>query len=85
MSKKNLREDVYKIIESDWPIHISGIARKLGLPVDGKDKKKIVARINYHVKLLKEEEKILTKKIDRALVIWPHDVEKIRFVHEILK
>ena len=82
---KDLRMEVYKIIESDWPIHISGIARKLGLPVDSDEKKKIIARINYHVNQLKKEEKILTKKIDRALVIWPHEIEKLRFVHELLK
>lgn len=85
MSKKTFRQEIFEIIESDWPVHISGIARKLGLPVDGKDKKKIIARINYHINQLKEEEKILTKKIDRALVIWPHDIEKLRFVHEMLK
>lgn len=82
---KNFRTEIYVIIESDWPIHISGIARKLGLPVDGDEKKKIVARINYHINQLKNEEKILTKKIDRALVIWPNDIEKLRFVHEFMK
>ena len=82
---KDFRTEIYGIIESDWPIHISVIARKLGLPVDGEEKKKIIARINYHVNQLKKEEKILTKKIDRALVIWPYDIEKLRFVHEILR
>ena len=82
---KNFQNEILEVIDSNWPIHISGIARKLGLPVDGKEKKKIIARINYHINQLKEEEKIVTKKIDRALVIWPHDIEKIRVIHEMLK
>lgn len=86
MSKENgMRGKIYEIIESNWPIHISGIARELRLPVDGAEKKKIVARINYHVNKLKDEEKIHTKKIDRALVIWPFEIEKLRFIHEMLE
>ena len=85
MSKNNnLREEIYKVVENNWPIHISGIARKLDMPVD-KEPKKVTSRIKYHINLLKDEEKVLTKKIDRALVIWPHDIEKLRFVHEMLR
>jgi len=85
MSKNNnLTEEVYNVIESEWPIHISGIARKLGMPVD-EEPKKITSRLRYHVNLLKNEEKVITKKIDRALVVWPHDIEKIRFVHEMMR
>lgn len=81
---KNLKNEVYQVIERDWPIHISGIARRLNMPVD-KEQKRVVSRIQYHVDKLKEEEKIVTKKIDRALVIWPREVEKLRFVHELLR
>ena len=85
MSKNNnLREEIYKVIESDWPVHISDIARKLGMPVD-KEPKKVTSRIGYHIKSLKDGERVLTKKIDRALVIWPHDIEKLRFVHEMMR
>ena len=85
MSKNNnLREEIYNVIESDWPIHISGIARKLDMPVD-KEPKRVTSRIKYHINLLKEEEKVLTKKIDRALVIWPNEIERLRFVHEMMR
>lgn len=84
MSKKDLREQIYQVIENDWPVHISGIARKLNMPVD-EEPKRVTSKIGYHIKLLKDDEKVLTKKIDRALVIWPHDIEKLRFVHEMLR
>lgn len=77
--------DIYRVVEKSWPINISGIARELGLKVDGKDQKKIVARLSYHVKKLKNEEKIVVKKIDRAVVMWPHEIEKIRFIHEMMR
>jgi predicted transcriptional regulator len=81
---KNMDQDIYKIIENNWPINISGIARKMGIH-DEKDARKSIARIKYHIKKLEDQEKIITKKIDRATVIWPHDIEKLRFVHEFLK
>ncbi|RLG20844.1 hypothetical protein DRN74_04485 [Candidatus Micrarchaeota archaeon] len=79
------RIEIYRVIEKHWPINISGIARELGLNPDGEHQKRVVARISYHVNKLKQEEKVHTKKIDRAVVIWPHEIEKIRFIHEMLK
>lgn len=77
-------EDIYGVIENNWPINISGIARKLKIH-DEKDARKSIARIKYHITKLEKQEKIYIKKIDRATVIWPQDIEKLRFVHEFLK
>ena len=82
---KNLREEIYEIIEKDWPVHETAIAKKLGMKIDGKNQKKAVAKINYHIKALEQQEKIMSKKIGRARVIWPHEIEKLRFIHEMLK
>ena len=79
------KERIFEVIEKHWPINISGIARELGLNPDGEHQKRVVARISYHINKLKQEEKVHTKKIDRAVVIWPHEIEKIRFIHEMLK
>ena len=76
---------VYKIIEGSWPTNISGIARELGFNIHEGNQKKVVARLSYHVNKLKKDEKIHTKKIDRAVVIWPHDIERIRFIHEMMR
>jgi predicted transcriptional regulator len=79
---KDTRERIYRIIEKDWPLHETEIARKLGLKGD---QKKVVARINYHVKALEKDELVRTKKIGRARVVWPQEIEKIRFIHEMMK
>lgn len=82
---KGLKEQIYVVIESEWPIHITGIAKKLGFNVTEENQKQVVARIRYHLRQLEDEERIRTKKVSRALIAWPHEVEKIRFVHEMLK
>jgi len=79
---KDTRVEIYRIIEKDWPAHETEIAKKLGLKGE---QKKVVALINYHVKKLQEEEKVMSKKIGRARVVWPQEIEKLRFIHEMLK
>jgi predicted transcriptional regulator len=79
---KDTRVEIYRIIEKDWPVHETEIAKKLGLKGE---QKKVVALINYHVKKLQEEEKVMSKKIGRARVVWPQEIEKLRFIHEMLK
>ena len=79
---RDTRVEIYRIIEKDWPVHETEIAKKLGLKGE---QKKVVALINYHVKKLQEEEKVMSKKIGRARVVWPQEIEKLRFIHEMLK
>lgn len=82
---KDTRSEVYATIEKDWPIHETEIAKRLGLKIDKKNQKQSVARVHYHIHALKEQEKIITKKIGGSLVIWPHEIEKLRFIHEMLR
>jgi predicted transcriptional regulator len=82
---KNLREEIYEIIEKEWPVHETAIAKKLGMKINGKNQKKAVARVHYHIKMLKDQEKIVTKNVGGSLLIWPHEIEKIRFIHEMMK
>lgn len=79
---KDTRAQIYKIIEEDWPLHETEIAKKLGLKGE---QKKVVAAIDYHVKALEKDELIRTKKIGRSRVVWPQEVEKIRFIHEMMR
>jgi predicted transcriptional regulator len=79
---KDTRVQIYKIIEKDWPLHETEIAKKLGLKGE---QKKVVAMIDYHVKALERDELVMTKKIGRSRVVWPKEVEKIRFIHEMMK
>jgi predicted transcriptional regulator len=82
---KDTRGEIFRIIEKDWPLHETEIAKKLGLKVNGKNQKKVVAMIDYHIKKLEKDELIRTKKIGRSRVVWPQEIEKIRFIHDMLK
>ncbi len=82
---KNTRVQIYKIIEKDWPLHETEIAKKLGLKVTEKSQKTVVAMIDYHIKALEKDELVRTKKIGRSRVVWPQEIEKIRFIHDMLK
>ncbi len=72
---KKLRKKVHEIISQNWPIHPSGICRKLDIMETVSN----ISKIKYHFDILRKENKIHTKKIDRALVAWPVEIEKIRF------
>lgn len=82
------RDKVMIIIEDHWPVSVTEIARHLEIFKKGMDEKKrkaAIGKISYHIKKLNEKEKIRTKKIGQAVIIWPHDIEKLRVVHEILR
>jgi predicted transcriptional regulator len=71
-----------KVIHNNWPVHVREVARHLGLdPHDISN----VSKIRYHFKSLERQEKIRTKKIGRALVAWPTEIEKLRLIHELLR
>jgi hypothetical protein len=85
---EKLRNEIMFVIEENWPISVTEIAKKLGIFKKGMDEKKrkaSIGKIGYHVKKLKEEEKILTKKIGQTVIIWPTDIEKIRVIHEMMR
>jgi hypothetical protein len=78
---KDLTRKVYEIIEQDWPVHPSNVCRKLEIPTSVVN----IAKIKYHFDVLRKQNKIHTKKIDRALVAWPAEIERIRIMHDFLK
>jgi len=79
--EQKLRVKILKIIEHNWPTHIKEIVTALGHETNNSNIKKFA----YHVQQLKKEEKVRTKRIGRALVIWPYDIEKLRVIQELLK
>jgi len=42
-------------------------------------------KVKYHFDQLARERRIMVKRIDRALVAWPADVERLRVVHDFIK
>lgn len=81
LTGKKLNAEVYKIIKENWPIHPSEVCRKLNLALSISN----ISKIKYHFDVLKKKNKIITKKIDRALVAWPTDIEKLRIMHDLMK
>ena len=85
---EKLRDNVMDVIVNNWPVSVTEIAKHLGIFKEGMSEKKrkaVVGKVSYHIKKLKVQEKIRTKKIGQTVIIWPHDIEKLRVVHEMLR
>jgi hypothetical protein len=85
---EKLKDKIMIIIEKEWPVSVTEVAKHLGIFKEGMNEKKrkaAIGKIIYHVKKLKEMEKIRTKKIGQTVIIWPHDIEKLRVLHEMLR
>ena len=76
------RSRVLKTIEDHWPVHITEIAKELDM---NPTKNSSITKIRYHINKLEREGKVHRKKIGQAVVVWPQEIEKLRFVHELLK
>ena len=81
MKGKELRKQVMECIEHNWPAHVKEIVRNLGFEENNSNIKKI----SYHIKAPEKAEKIRTKRIGKALIAWPHDMERLRTIYELLK
>lgn len=81
MKGKHLTLEVYKTIKESWPVHPSDVCRKLGLPLNSSN----ISKIKYHFNILQQKKKIRSKKIDRALVAWPAEIERLRIIQDFVK
>lgn len=82
LERKELREKIFEIISNKWPTYVRGVIEELGW-----DRENIsnVTKVKYHFDQLAREGRIRVKRIDRALVAWPADVERLRVVHDFIK
>lgn len=79
-------QKIYKVIESEWPLNLTQVARVLGYDFNDKEEqKKILARVKYHLNKLIEDDRVMTKRVGRSLVVWPKEIEKLRVIHELVK
>jgi galactose-1-phosphate uridylyltransferase len=78
---KSLTQAVYNALLESWPMHPSDVCRKLGMEVNVSN----ISKIKYHFDLLEDQNKIRTKKIDRALVGWPSEIERLRMIHDFMR
>ena len=81
MKGKELRKRAMELIEHRWPVHVKELVRELGLEVNNTNIKKI----SYHVKELEKAEKVRTKRIGKALIAWPHDMERLRVIYDLIR
>lgn len=82
LERKELREKIFEIICTKWPTYVRGVIEELGW-----DRENIsnVTKVKYHFDQLARDGRIRVKRIDRALVAWPADVERLRVVHDFIK
>ncbi len=81
MYKPKLKDQILTAVLRSWPIHASGICKQLALETNTNN----IAKVSYHLRTLEKQNKIHLKKIDRALVAWPREMEKLRIIHELLQ
>lgn len=77
----SIRSKTLNAINRKWPIHASEICKYLNIPPTGSN----ISKIYYHLRMLNKENKINVKKINRALIAWPKEIEKLRFIHDFMK
>ncbi len=79
---EELREKIYEIISTKWPTYVRDVIKELGW-----DRENIsnVTKVKYHFDQLAREGRIRVKKIDRALVAWPAEIERLRVVHDLVR
>ena len=78
----DLRERIYEIISTRWPTYVRDVIEELGW-----DRENIsnVTKVKYHFDQLARVGRIKVKRIDRALVAWPAEIERLRVVHDFIK
>ena len=86
MIKRHIkRETVFSIIRSNWPIHITEIAEKMNLLKNDEERKAVIAHLSYHIRELVKKGKIKSKRIGKANVVWPSEVENIKAMRDFME
>jgi len=81
MRGKNLRNLIMELVEHHWPVHIKELVKAVGLEMSNNSIKKV----SYHIKELEKAEKVRTKRIGKALIAWPNDMERLRVIYELIR
>ncbi|HDP73495.1 MAG TPA: ArsR family transcriptional regulator [Candidatus Woesearchaeota archaeon] len=80
MRGKKLRAEILRIIESKWPTYPTELCRTLEL----KESTGNISKMMYHIRKLEDQGSVRIKRIDRAMVVWPVKIEKLRVIHELI-
>ncbi len=82
MKGKTLQKNIFQIIQDNWPVHVREVVSILNWDPTNITN---VSKVRYHFKELEKKKKIRTKKIGRALVAWPIDIERLRAIQKMLR
>lgn len=82
MRGKMLQKIIFQIIQDNWPVHVREVVNILNWDTMNITN---VSKVRYHFRELEKKKKIRTKKIGRALVAWPSDIERLRAIHKMLR
>ena len=69
-------EAVYRVISAHWPMHVTEIAEKMGM--HGSERAASISHLCYHVRALVKRGLVRSKKVGKALVVWPSEVENLK-------
>ena len=69
---------IFKLIEKNWPMHISEIADRLQImPGNEAEREKIFQMIADQLSELANEQKIVMRNFGELKVVWPAEIKKL--------
>ena len=73
------------VVHSRWPTSSIEIAEFLGHEIHSRElKRQHSSRITYYLKKLVKQNRLMSKRVGNALIVWPYEVETFRVMKEIL-
>jgi len=72
-------EDVFKIIEKEWPVHIAEVAERLQMfPGNEAEREKLYEMIGECFESLHRDRKIELRIIEGSAIAWPAEVKRLK-------
>lgn len=82
---KIAKREILKIIEKNWPTHISEVIDHLKIsPGTEAERQEIIDFIRNSFKELSEEKKIIVEDLRGSMVAWPIEIKTLKGKKEVL-
>jgi hypothetical protein len=79
------KRDILKIVENNWPTHISEVIDQLKItPGTEEERQEITDFIRNSFKELSKEKKIIVEDLRGSMVAWPIEIKALKGKKEIL-
>lgn len=82
----SLENRILEYVHAHWPTSSTEVAELLqGAPLVTREEKRLhSSRISYHIQKLVSKQKLISKRMGNALVVWPYEVESLRVMHGLM-